>query len=132
MKILNNNRIEGVKSAGLGKLYFVAEFSKPFTYYGTFDNDLKTPESGGSIWPYKNGETGKNIGAFVTFRTTENEQILVKVGISYTSIEGAGRNLNTEIPHWDFDRTRNEAREIWNKELSRIKIDGATDDQKEI
>ena len=58
LNILNNNRIEGVKSAGLGKVYFVAEFSKPFMYYGTFDNETKTPESGGSIWPYKNGETG--------------------------------------------------------------------------
>ena len=132
LTILNNNRIEGVKSAGLGKLYFVAEFSKPFAYYGTFDNDLKTPESGGSLWPYKNGETGKNIGAFVTFRTKENEQILVKVGVSYTSIEGARKNLNAEIPDWDFDGVRNKAREIWNKELSRVKIEGATDDQKEI
>lgn len=132
LTILNNNRIEGVKSAGLGKLYFVAEFSKPFAYYGTFDNDLKTPESGGSLWPYKNGETGKNIGAFVTFRTTENEQILVKVGISYTGVEGARKNLNAEIPDWDFDGIRNKAREIWNKELSRVKIEGATDDQKEI
>lgn len=132
LAILNNNQIEGVKSAGLGKLYFVAEFSKPFAYYGTFDNDLKTPESGGSLWPYKNGETGKNIGAFVTFRTKENEQILVKVGISYTSVEGARKNLNAEIPDWDFDGIRNKAREIWNKELSRVKIEGATDDQKEI
>ena len=74
--ILNDSTIQGVKSAGLGKVYFAAKFSKPFTYYGTFDNDYKTPESGGSIWPYKNGETGKNIGAFVTFRTKENEEIL--------------------------------------------------------
>ena len=103
-----------------------------FAYYGTFDNEYKTPESGGNIWPYKNGEKGKNIGAFVTFRTSENEQILVKVGISYTSIEGARKNLNAEIPDWDFDQIRNNASEIWNKELSRIKIDGATDDQKEI
>jgi len=132
LKILNNNRIEGVKSAGLGKLYFVAEFNKPFTYYGTFDNDFKTPESGGSSWPYKNGETGKNIGAFVTFRTTEREQVLVKVGISYTSVEGARKNLNTEIPDWDFDRVRNDARMVWNKELSRIQIDGATAGQREI
>ncbi len=132
LKILNNNRMEGVKCSGLGKVYFVAEFSKPFLYYGTFDNDLKTPESGGSIWPYKDGETGKNIGAFVTFRTSANEQILVKVGISYTSVEGAQKNLTDEIPDWNFDRIRNMARQIWEKELSRIKIDGATDDQKEI
>jgi len=130
--IRDNYTIEGEKSAGLGKVYFVAEFSKPFTYYGTFDNEYKTPESGGSIWPYKNGETGKSIGAFVTFRTSENEQILVKVGISYTGIEGARKNLKAEIPDWDFDSIRNNALEIWNKELSRIKIDGASDDQKEI
>jgi predicted alpha-1,2-mannosidase len=121
-----------VKSAGLGKVYFVAEFSKPFKYYGTFDNDLKTPESGGSLWPYKNGESGKNIGAFVVFNTMEDERILVKVGISYTSVEGARKNLNAEIPAWNFDGIRAKATEIWNKELSRIKIDGATDDQKEI
>jgi predicted alpha-1,2-mannosidase len=132
LKIITNNRIEGIKSTSLGNVYFVAEFSRPFTYYGTFDNDLKTPESGGSVWPYKNGEAGKNIGAFVTYVTAENEQILVKVGISYTSIEGAAKNLNAEIPHWDFDRIRNEGRTIWEKELSRIIIDGATDDQKEI
>ena len=131
LRILDNNRIEGMKSAGSGKLYFVAKFNKPFKYYGTFDNDLKTPESGGSIWPYKNGETGRNIGAFVTFSTSENEQILVKVGISYTSIEGARRNLDVEIPGWDFDQVIHDARTIWENELSRIKINGATSAQKE-
>ena len=101
LKIVNNNRIEGWKSAGLGKVFFVAEFSKPFRYYGTFDVSYVTPESGGSIWPYKNAEAGDKIGAFVTFNTTEKEQILVKVGISYTSVEGARKNLHAEIPHWD-------------------------------
>ena len=76
LKIRDNNTIEGVKCSGLGKVYFVAEFSKPFFYYGTFDNEYKTPESGGDIWPYKNGEKGRDIGAFVTFRTSQNEQIL--------------------------------------------------------
>ncbi len=131
LQISDNIRIEGVKSAGSGKLYFVALFSKPFKYYGTFDNDLKTPESGGSIWPYKNGETGKNIGAFVTFNTSEGEQILVKVGISYTSIDGARKNLNREIPNWDFDEIHEKARAVWEKELSRIEVDGATKAQKE-
>jgi predicted alpha-1,2-mannosidase len=132
LKIKDNNTIEGVKSSGMGRVCFVAIFSKPFAYYGTFDNEYTTPESGGNIWPYKNGEKGKNIGAFVTFRTSDNEQILVKVGISYVSIDGARKNLNAEIPDWNFDLIRNKAREIWNNELSGIKIDGATDDQKEI
>lgn len=132
LKIIDNHRIEGAKSAGLGNVYFVAEFSKPFAYYGTFDASYVTPESGGSIFPYKNAEAGDKIGAFVNFRTSENEQILVKVGISYTSIEGARKNLHAEIPDWDFDKVKNNAHKIWNNELSRIKIGGATDDQKEI
>lgn len=132
LRIKDNNSIEGVKCSGTGKVWFVAEFSKPFAYYGTFDNDYKTPESGGSIWPYKNGEKGKNIGAFVTFRTSEDERILVKVGISYTGIDGARKNLETEIPHWNFDLIRENSRLLWNRELSGIKIDGATYDQKEI
>jgi len=131
LKIINNNRIEGAKSAGLGKVYFVAEFSKPFRYYGTFDTEYVTPESGGSYWPYKSGENGSKIGAFVTYKTEENEAVLVKVGISYTSVEGARKNLETEITDWDFDRVKNEARETWNKELSKVEI-SATDDQKEI
>jgi predicted alpha-1,2-mannosidase len=132
LNIVDDTHIEGVKSAGLGKVYFVAEFSKPFLYYGTFDASYYTPESGGSVFPYKNGETGTKIGAFVRFRTSENEQILVKVGISYTSLEGARKNLETEIPGWDFDGVRNAAKEIWNNELSRIEIDGTTEDKKEI
>jgi len=131
-KIIDNNRIEGTKGAGLGKVYFVAEFSKPFLYYGTFDASYKTPESDGSIFPYKNAEKGDKIGAFVQFHTSDKEQILVKVGISYTSIEGARNNLYKEIPHWDFDKVRKDANDIWNKELSRITIQGATKDQKTV
>lgn len=132
LKIIDNNRIEGAKGSGLGKVYFVAEFSKPFAYYGTFDASYVTPESGGSIFPYKNAESGTKIGAFLYFRTSENEQILVKVGISYASIEGARTNLHTEIPDWNFEQIKNNAREIWNRELSVVKIKGATDDQKQI
>ena len=51
LKIISNNRIEGSKSAGLGTVYFVAEFNKPFLYYGTFDALYKAPESGDGIFP---------------------------------------------------------------------------------
>lgn len=132
LAITNNNRIEGVKCAGTGRLYFVAEFSKPFLYYGTFDNDYKTPESGGSIWAYKNAEQGQNIGAFVCFNTNHKEQILVKVGISYTSIEGARKNLRDEIPGWDFEKVRKEAWNTWNNELNKVTIETPRTDQKEI
>ena len=132
LKIIDNNRIEGAKAAGLGKVYFVAEFSKPFLYYGTFDASYKTPESDGSIFPYKNAEVGDKIGAFVQYHTEENDQVLVKVGISYTNIEGARKNLHQEIPDWDFDNVKENAKKIWNKELSKITVNDATEDQKQI
>ncbi len=132
LKIIDNNRIEGAKAAGLGKVYFVAEFSKPFLYYGTFDASYKTPESDGSIFPYKNAEVGDKIGAFVQYHTEENEQVLVKVGISYTSIEGARKNLHQEIPDWDFDNVKENAKKIWNKVLSKITVNDASEDQKQI
>lgn len=132
LKIIDNNRIEGAKAAGLGKVYFVAEFSKPFLYYGTFDASYKTPESDGSIFPYKNAEVGDKIGAFVQYHTDENEQVLVKVGLSYTSIEGARKNLHQEISDWDFESVKENAKNIWNKELSKITINEATEDQKQI
>ncbi|RLD84750.1 MAG: glycoside hydrolase family 92 protein [Bacteroidetes bacterium] len=132
LKIIDNNRIEGIKGAGLGKVYFVAEFSKPFLYYGTFDASYKTPESDGSIFPYKNEEAGNKIGAFVQYNTKKDERILVKVGISYTSIEGARNNLHQEIQDWDFDKIKNDAESIWNKELAKIKIKSDDNEQKEI
>ncbi|MCE1199320.1 MAG: GH92 family glycosyl hydrolase [Marinilabiliales bacterium] len=130
--ILNDRRVEGCKSSDRGTVYFVAEFSKPFEYYGTFDATYKTPESGGSIFPYKSSETGDKIGAFFSFQTNENEQIVVKVAISYVDLDGARKNLKEEMPDFDFDKVRKAANDTWNQQFSRIEISGATDKQKEI
>lgn len=132
LMIVNDTIIEGFRNSGMGKVWFCAVFSRPFRYYGTFDNDYKTPESGSGIFPYKSGESGKNIGAFVTFVTKSSDTILVKVGISYTSAEGARGNLRNEIPGWDFDKVRHDAEEAWNRELSVISIDGTTEEQRRI
>mgnify|MGYP003377921962 CR=1 FL=1 len=49
--------------------------------------------------------------------------LIVKVGISSVSIEGARKNLEAEVPHWDFDLVVRETQESWRKELARIRID---------
>lgn len=54
---------------------------------------------------------------------------LMKVGVSYVSEEGAAKNVNAEVPHWRFDKTLNEASERWNSMLSRINIEGGTEQQ---
>lgn len=129
--LVNDTVIEGFKSALKGDVYFVIHLSKPCHYYGTFDTEYVTPESGASLFPYKTGERGKKIGAFLQYNTTQDEQIMVKVAISYVSIEGARKNMEAEIPHWDFDKVHQDARNVWAAEMDRIKIDEATDGDKE-
>lgn len=132
LKFINNQAIEGYKLSQEATLYFVAEFSKPFAAYGTWDGNYSTPESGASLFPYKSAESGSNIGAFVNYRTHSNESILVKVGVSYVSVEGARNNLKAEIPGWDFDRVRSDANNIWNTALKKIEVTGAAEDKKQV
>lgn len=129
--ILNDSTIEGFRSAQMGDIYFVIHFSKPFRYYGTFDSGYKTPESGASLFPYKSGERGTHIGAFLEYKTDSLEQIMVKVAISYTGIEGARKNMAAEIPHWNFDQTHIDARKIWEKALSVVAIEDTCQGNKE-
>ena len=96
-------------------VYFCAKFSKPFQSFGTWnENDIKSNSE---------ADSGKFIGAFVNYTTNKNETIEVKVGISYTSIEQARLNVETEIPDWNFDEVKDNAREKWNSALSKIEIE---------
>lgn len=130
--IENDSVVTGIKSSRGVKVYFAAHFSKPFKYYGTFDAGYYTPESGASLFPYKNEEFGEKIGAFLIYETEENEQVLVKVGISFVSVDGARKNLSAEIDHWDFDKVKQDAEESWNQELSKLKVRDRKEDKKSI
>jgi predicted alpha-1,2-mannosidase len=74
-------------------------------------------------------EIDKDIKASFRFKTEAGEKIILKVGISSVSIEGARKNLAAELPGWDFDKVRADAKAAWNKELSKIEVSGGTDDQ---
>ncbi len=132
VRFVSNSEVEGYKSVQGGILYFVARFSKPFATYGTWDVDYKTPESRQSLYPYKTAETGENVGVFVNYCTRKNEAILVKVGLSYVGVDAARKNIDREIPGWDFEQVRLAARKTWNEYLNRVKITGGTDAQRQI
>lgn len=68
---------------------------------------------------------GPGSGALLTLAQGV-DPVLMQAGISYTSAEGARRNLDAEIPHWDFDRVATEARDEWNAALSRIRVSGGS------
>lgn len=79
---------------------------------------------------YEKEIAGDNIGAYFTFDCEKGETIEVQMGVSFVSIENARLNLNTEQSKWDFDAIRTEVRNKWNKDLSRILVEGGTNDQK--
>ena len=99
-----DSRITGWRySTGWAKdqrVYFVAEFSKPFAKFETVGDKY----------------------ARASFATTDGEQVLVKVALSPVSVEGAKANLAAELPGWDFDATVKAADAKWNAELSKVKV----------
>ena len=109
-------------------MYFAMTFSKPIRNYGCRD-DVKLVYSDF----YRKFNTtkdfpemsGRKLKTFFSFDTKAGEQIMVKFALSSVSTEGAVKNLNAEIPDWNFDRVRQEAENAWNKELSRITIEAS-------
>lgn len=95
---------------------FVARFDRQIRTYGIFNNFRFTPGA--------SEDRGTNaLGAYVCFEPTE-KVVQVKIGTSFTSIDNARENLETEIPDWNFTRTRNELRDTWNKLLGTIRLKG--------
>src|SRR5439155_867489 len=85
---------------------------------GTWEDDKIHPES--------NHQSGHHMGGYVTFPTTRGEEIKVKIGTSFISLDQAKDNLRREISGWDFDRVKAEGRRIWNEALGKIKIQGGS------
>ncbi len=126
VKIINNRIIEGYRQAtGWAKkrcVYFHAEFSKPFKSFGIAE--------GSKIVNGKSVANGTDLKAFVRYNTNAGEEILIKIGISSVSIEGAKKNLEEEIPGWDFERIKKQADKEWNKALSSIIVETKNKDNK--
>ena len=67
-------------------------------------------------------------GAF-EFDVKKGEQIFVKVAISGVDEEGAKKNMQAELPHWNFNKVRTDCEAMWNQELNKIQVKGGTADQ---
>lgn len=91
------------------KVFFAAETSKPF-------DNLEVI-----------GDYGR-----LSFKTSDGEQILLKVALSPVSVEGAKANLAAELSSWDFTATAEAAKDAWNDELSKIRISTADNAAKRI
>lgn len=104
-------------------IYFVARFDRPFEAFGGW--------KGENVVEQVEEVSGKDSGAFVRYTTAAEEQLLqLKVALSYVSVQQARANLEAELDHWDFDRVRDESRDVWNDWLGRIEVEGGTDVQR--
>lgn len=135
VKIVSSTEVEGSNISGgfCGKpvsqaVYFFIRFNKSAARTGTWNDEKLTAFEGG-----KGGEqSGNKTGAYLTFSASAGEVVEAKVGISYVSINNARMNLEREIPEWNFEKVQTAAADMWDKELSRIKIEGGTDALKTI
>lgn len=129
-------------------IYFYAQFSKPLKNYGVWSADIpdnwkrklenvtsdayQQQVARASVLPNMKEKEGRHLGFYTEFSTSNNETVLLKTGISLVSIEGAKKNLQSEIKDWNFDAIRSQARERWNKALGKMKVEGTDETAKTI
>ncbi len=136
---------------GAGKanytVYFYAQFSQPLKNFGVWSAEI--PEgwnrrreeiesqryqdvvAAAKVFPGCLEMEGKHLGFYTEFPTKNGEQVLLKSGISFVSIEGARANLKHDIAGWNFEGVRKKARALWNDALAGVAVKGGTDAQKE-
>lgn len=129
--IVNDREVAGVRrSTGWARdqvVYFVIRFSRPFSSPGT--PGLQGPAYEG---PAYGGPAQDNRLKRAFDFGSGGGALLLKVGISAVSVEGARKNLEAEIPGWDFDKVREAADSAWERELSKIRVEGGTPEQRTI
>lgn len=161
IKVLNDHAIEGwmkctPDGGGWGNgegnadytVYFYAEFSKPFKDHGIWSADIpdnwsrlrddvaseryRRRVANAEILKNDLEEEGRHLGFYAEFPTEDQEQIILKAGISFIDIDGARKNLKAEIRDFDFDFIHQKAVLLWDNSLGKIQISGGTEEEKTI
>jgi predicted alpha-1,2-mannosidase len=102
------------------KDYFVIYIDKDFSGHIWHDKDIEE-----NALTYK----GDHAGAVISFKTTNNEKVHMRVASSFISIEQAELNLKRELGTDSFDVTEQKAKAVWNKTLNHVQVEGGSIDQ---
>ena len=129
-------------------VYFYAQFSKPLKNFGVWSAAI--PEKQNRRRQYIESDSfrelvakatvekdcrekrGKHLGFYSEFPSEKDEAVILKSGISFVSIEGAKNNLETEITDYNFDRIKDQGKQLWNKALSKISVTDENEENKTI
>src|SRR5271170_4670817 len=128
-------------------IYFYAQFSEPLKTFGVWSADIpagwsrkrediesaryRQAEASAKILNQCREMEGDHLGFFAECPTHAGEQILLKSGISFVSMEGARENLQHDISGWNFDSVHRQAVALWQKALASVGIEGGTPAQRE-
>lgn len=154
LRIVSPTEVEGMRTVGsfcyykpeeAYPLYFVARFSEPATTYGIWKKSHKT-EGVETQWMQSHGESyngktllkegfmqevvGDSIGAYMRYNFDAPTNVELRVGISYVSVANARENLEKEVGNKPFKEILAETRKEWNENLSRIEVEGGTEEDK--
>ena len=151
LRRVSNTEVEGMRLLGtfcytnqaVFPIYFVVRISHPAesVNYWKLQPEMTGIEAAwsgdsGEYKLYKNYAReimGDDIGAIFKLGNLEpGTEVVVKVGISYVSMENARRNLDAEVGTRDFDSVHTEAQAKWNEALGRIRVDGGTEEDRTI
>ncbi|MEZ5106401.1 MAG: GH92 family glycosyl hydrolase [Draconibacterium sp.] len=113
---VNGNEVSGCNN---NRVWFYARFAQPVEGIEVACD--------GEMASSKDIIQGENITGFFKIKTKNNEPVQLKIGISMVSVEGAKKNMETEIPNWDFNSVKEKAKAAWNKELNKIQVEGGTE-----
>lgn len=114
VNFISKKKIEGVRrSEGWARDQFVAfgmEFSKDYAGY--------------TIEYHHEGRSMEDslVRVHFYFDVEAGKPLCIKVALSPVSPGGAWKNMKTEVPHWDFEKVKSDARDLWNKELGKIEV----------
>jgi putative alpha-1,2-mannosidase len=118
IEVVNDHELRGFRRSSSWaedqSVYFYAKFSKPFKTYGIALND--------SLQQGQNRVRGHNIKMYLRFDNPG--EVVTKVGISSVSTEGALKNLDAEVPDFDFKKVQKDAKALWMDALGKIEVEG--------
>lgn len=106
--------------------------SVPMYFYACFDTPFETTSVAyqDSVWHEGDMIQGPGALMLLNYKTTQGQQIVAKIGLSYTSVENARLNLETEAENLTFDEAREQTQNKWREQLGRIRVQGGTQDSR--
>ncbi|MGW1786216.1 GH92 family glycosyl hydrolase [Streptomyces sp. NPDC002143] len=117
------------------RLYFTASFDRAFSGVGTWQNDRlsagSTTADGGEGYATGADRAGRGSGGYVTFDPAADNDVRMRLGISYVSLAGAEANLRGEIaPRASVADVAAAGRAAWDRRLRGVRIGGGSEAQR--